>query len=65
MKEPKKGAQIPREIEGDSIPSGSVPLSENVPLDIGSQYLQQHKSKRVSIQRCRFEIEGEAFMCAP
>ena len=37
MNEPEESAQIPIEIESDSIPSGSVPLSESVPLDISSQ----------------------------
>ena len=52
------------EIESDSIPSESVPLSKSVPLDTGSQDLQQCKSKRVSIPRRHFEIKGKAFMCA-
>ena len=36
MNEPTEGAQIPIEIENDSIPSGSIPLSESVLLDTSS-----------------------------
>ena len=37
MAEPEEGAQIPiLAIESDSLPNESVPLSESVPLDIGS-----------------------------
>ena len=35
INEPEGSAQILTEIESDSIPSGSVPLSESVPLDTG------------------------------
>ena len=66
MNKPEEGAQIPIEIESDSIPNTSVPLSESVPLVTGSQDPQQRKSKRVSIPRCHFEIEArEAFICTP
>ena len=65
MNKPEEGTQIPTEIESNSIPSGSVPLSESVPLDTGSQHLQQCKSKHVSIPRLRFGIVVVAFMCAP
>ena len=59
MNELEEGTHIlTSEIENDSH------LSGNVPLDIGSQESQQCKSKCVSIPHHRFEIEGEAFMCA-
>ena len=61
----EEDTQIPTKIESDSISSRSVPLSDSVPLDTGSQDPQQFKSKRVSIPHRHFEIEGEAFICAP
>ena len=36
MNEPTEDAQIPIEIENDSIPRGSIPLSESVLLDTSS-----------------------------
>ena len=51
MNELEECAQIPTEIESDFIPSGSVPLSESVPLDTGSQDPQQRKSKHAHSTR--------------
>ena len=65
IEEPNEGAlNSTSEIESDSIPSGSVPVSGSVPLDIDSQNPQVRKSQHGSVPRRRFEIEGEAFMCA-
>ena len=65
MNEPAEDTQIPTEIESNSIPSGSIPLSESVPLNTGFQDPQQCKSKHVSIPHRHFEIEREEFMHAP
>ncbi|PON87593.1 hypothetical protein TorRG33x02_165860, partial [Trema orientale] len=65
IEEPNEGAlNSTSEIKSDSIPSGSVPVSGSLPLDIRSQNPQLHKGQHGRVPRCRFEIKGEAFMCA-
>ena len=65
MNKPAEGAQISTKIKSESIPCGSTPFSESVPLDTGSQDPQQRKSKCVSSPCHRFDICGEVFMCTP
>jgi hypothetical protein len=48
--------ETPRDSGSDLQLSGSAPLEENL------QQPQPCRSKRGSVPRCRFEIEGEAFM---
>jgi len=54
-----------KEDESDLLPSGTIPSSESVPLDTNSEATFLCRSQRGNIPRRRFEIEGEAFMCAP
>jgi hypothetical protein len=51
--------QTLRDSGGDLPPSGSISLVND------SQQPQSRKSKRGNLPRCRFEIEGEAYMIAP
>ena len=50
--------ETPKDSGSDSQPSGSTPL------EVDPQQPQPHRSNRGNIPRCRFEIEGDAFMIA-
>jgi len=53
------------ENESDLLPSGSVPLSWSVLLGTDFEATLLHRIQHRNIPRCRFEIEGGAFMYAP
>ena len=64
--ESHEGALNPdREDESDLLPSKSVPLSGSVLLGTDSKATFLRRIQHGNIPRRHFEIEGEAFMCAP
>ena len=66
VNESQEGTHNPaQEDESDLLPSGSVPSSRSVPLGSDSEATFLRRSQHGNIPRRHFEIDGEAFMCAP